>query len=81
MKTIETSRWRLRRTGPTENFDQTAPGVPTGLAVAKAAPFDGSQLGLTWQPPANDGGAAVSAYRVYRDGVLVATTVRRRRPW
>jgi hypothetical protein len=72
--TTQTSRWRLRRTGPTENFDQSAPGAPSGFSVAKAAPFDGSQVGLTWQPPANDGGAAVSAYRIYRDGVLVATT-------
>ena len=74
IKTIETSRWRLRRTGPTENFDQTAPGAPSGLSAAKVSPFDGSQVGLTWQPPANDGGAAVSAYRIYRDGTLVSTT-------
>ncbi len=72
--TTQTSRWRLRRTGAGENFDQAAPGVPSGFSAAKASPFDGSAIGLSWQPPASDGGAAVTAYRVYRDGVLVATT-------
>jgi hypothetical protein len=72
--TTQTSRWRLRRTAAGENFDQSAPGVPSGFSAVKASPFDGSVIGLTWQPPANDGGAAVTAYRIYRDGILVATT-------
>ena len=70
--TTQTSRWRLRRQAPGESFDQTCPGAPQGLA-AKLAPKDGSGVALSWTPPANDGGAALTAYRVYRDGKLVTT--------
>ncbi len=68
VKTTQTSRWRLRRTGPNESFDQTPPGAPGGLAAKLAAPFDGSAVALSWAPPANDGGAAPTSYRVFRDG-------------
>jgi hypothetical protein len=74
VKTIETSRWRLRRTGPTENFDQTAPSAPQSPSATNAPPGDGSVLRLSWGAPAGDGGAAVSSYRVFLDGQQVATT-------
>jgi hypothetical protein len=71
IKTIETSRWRLRRTAPGENFAQTAPSVPQSFA---AKPGDGSVVRLSWAAPANDGGAAVSSYNVLLDGKQVATS-------
>jgi hypothetical protein len=67
--TTQTSRWRLRRQAPGENFDQSVPGAPPGLAATLAA-ADGSAVGLSWSA-ASDGGAAVTAYRVYRDGKLL----------
>jgi hypothetical protein len=69
--TTQTSRWRVRRTAPGE-FNQTGPSAPQGLA-AKLAPADGSGVALTWAAPANDGGAAPTAYRVYRDDKLVTS--------
>jgi subtilisin len=48
----------------------TVPGAPLNLA---AAPANGRGVQLSWQPPASDGGSAVSAYRVYR-GTDGATT-------
>ncbi len=71
VKTIETSRWRLRRTVPGENFAQTAPSAPQSFA---AKPGDGSVVQLSWAAPVNDGGAAVSSYNVLLDGKQVATT-------
>ena len=49
--TTQTSRWRLRRQAPGENFDQSAPGAPQGLAATLAA-ADGSAVGLSWAAPA-----------------------------
>jgi hypothetical protein len=72
--TTQTSRWRLRRTAPGETFDQTPPGAPAGLTVGRGAPGDGSVVHLAWAGPANDGGAAVTSYRVLLDGVQVGTT-------
>jgi hypothetical protein len=74
IKTTQTSRWRVRRNAPGESFDQTAPGAPQGFAAKLAAPFDGSGVTLSWSAPANDGGAAPTAYRVFRDGALLTTT-------
>ena len=74
IRTIETSRWRLRRTGPNESLAQTGPTAPQGVKTALAAPFDGSAVRISWKAPASDGGAAATGYRVYRDGALVATT-------
>jgi PKD repeat protein len=40
----------------------TPPGPPTGLT---AAPGNG-QVSLSWTPPVNNGGVAISGYKVYR---------------
>ena len=72
--TTQTSRWHLRRNKPGEPGDQTAPSAPQGASAKLAEPFDGSVVRLAWSPPANDGGAAVTSYRVYLDNKLVATT-------
>ncbi len=72
--TTQTSRWRLRRTGAGENFDQTAPSGPQAVTVTPAPPGDGSVVRLSWVAPANDGGAEVASYLVFVDGVQVATT-------
>ena len=52
----------------------TAPGAPASLTVTlpdvNAAPFT---VTLDWTAPASDGGSAVTGYKVYRDGGLVAT--------
>jgi hypothetical protein len=72
--TTETSRWRVRRNAPGESFGQTVPGAPQGLVAKLAAPFDGSGISLSWSAPADDGGAAPSAYKIYRDNALLTTT-------
>ena len=74
MLTTQTSRWRLRRQQAGESFDQTAPSAARDLVAKLAAPGDGSKVALSWAAPANDGGAAVSAYRVFRDGQLLFAT-------
>jgi hypothetical protein len=71
--TSQTSRWHLRRTLAGQ-FQQTAPGPPSGLTAARAAPFDGSVVHVSWAAPTADGGAAVTAYQVLVDGTKVATT-------
>jgi hypothetical protein len=72
--TTRTSRWHIRRVLAGETFDQTAPSVPTGLKASLAAPGDGSGVKLIWTGPADDGGAAPSSYKIFRDGVLAKTT-------
>ncbi len=49
--------------------DVTAPTVPTGLAATPAA----TEVALTWNA-ATDSGSGVAGYRVFRDGVEIATT-------
>ena len=66
-----TSRWRIRRGPAVDN--QGAPTAPQGLAVTKAAPFDGSALAVTWAAPASSGAGPVAAYRVSLDGALVSS--------
>jgi len=48
--------------------DTTAPTVPTGLAASTLA---GTSLTLSWSPSTDNVG--VTGYRVYRDGVLLAS--------
>jgi titin len=50
----------------------TAPTAPRDLA-ATPGPGPLGEVTLTWAAPASDGGAPLQAYRVYRDGALVAT--------
>jgi hypothetical protein len=80
--TTQTSRWHARRNLPVEN--QGASSAPQGVTVAKAKPFDGSVLKVTWTAPASSGAGPVSAYRVYVDGKLKAspagTTVKIKNP-
>jgi hypothetical protein len=71
--TTQTSRWRLRRTAAGQ-FNQTPPGAPTGVSAGRGAPGDGSVIHLSWAGPADDGGAAVSSYRVFLDGKQVGTS-------
>ncbi len=51
-------------------LDATAPAAPSGLAAP--SPTAGAPV-LGWTAPAADAGTAVAAYRVLRDGSLVAT--------
>ena len=54
-------------TGP----DLLPPDVPQGLDGSPTGP-DG--LSLTWATVSDNGGSGVGGYRVYRDGVEIATT-------
>ncbi len=71
--TTETSRWRVRRV-LAGDFEQTATSRPRALKAGLAAPGDGAKVKLTWTAPADDGGAAPKAYRIFRDGALAKTT-------
>jgi chitodextrinase len=53
---------------PPPQPDTTAPSTPTGLASSNVT---SSQVSVTW--PASTDNVGVAGYRVYRDGVLVAT--------
>lgn len=46
------------------------PSAPTGLAATSPP----AGLTLTWQPPAHDGGTAITGYEVHRDGERLGTT-------
>lgn len=48
----------------------TAPGVPAGLSSSSVT---NSSVTLSWTPPAAGAGCSVTGYRVYQDGVQVAT--------
>ncbi|HCX83805.1 MAG TPA: glycosyl hydrolase family 32 [Micrococcales bacterium] len=56
----------------TEPESPAVPAAPTGVA----ATVTGQDVSVAWLAPTDDGGAAVTAYRVYREGVTepVATT-------
>ncbi|OWY60551.1 hypothetical protein B7486_68570, partial [cyanobacterium TDX16] len=49
---------------------RTTPGAPTGVSATPG----NSEVQLEWSAPASDGGAAVTAYRVFRGGVQVHQT-------
>jgi subtilisin family serine protease len=49
----------------------TVPSAPQNLSAAQAT---GKGVQLSWQAPTSDGGSAITGYRVYRGGALIATT-------
>src|SRR6185295_10194506 len=51
--------------------DLTAPSVPTGLSATAASC---SQVNLSWSASTDTGGSGLAGYKVFRDGVQVATT-------
>jgi streptogramin lyase len=51
---------------------RTVPGAPTGLNAVDGD--DPNEIDLSWAAPGSDGGAAITRYRIYRDGALVHTT-------
>ncbi|MDG0809851.1 fibronectin type III domain-containing protein [Cohnella rhizosphaerae] len=50
------------------HYDRAAPAAPAGLT---AAPISANEIDLSWQAPADETG--VKGYKVFRDGVEVAT--------
>ena len=44
------------------------PDAPTNLVAVTGSPID-----MTWTAPANNGGAAITDYQIYRDGSALAT--------
>lgn len=52
---------------------QATPNLATAPQSVVATPGNG-QVALSWGAPADDGGGAISAYRVFRNGTLVDTT-------
>jgi chitin-binding protein len=54
---------------PTSSPDTQAPSVPQGMAFTRAT---SSTIGLAWNPSSDNIG--VAKYRIYRNGVLFATT-------
>ena len=53
----------------------SAPGAPSGLTAAHSGGPKSGRIDLAWQAPADDGGSAVTGYKVYRgtsSGSLVA---------
>ncbi|HEU5154820.1 MAG TPA: Ig-like domain-containing protein, partial [Gemmatimonadales bacterium] len=51
--------------------DTVAPSIPTGLTAATASC---SQVNLSWATSSDTGGSGLAGYRVYRNGVQIATT-------
>ena len=63
-----------QRTGRVVRPDR--PGRPSRAGPRSSLASDGRPWAVAWSPPANDGGAATTAYRIYRDGTLVTSIVR-----
>ena len=57
----------------------TVPGAPTGLSASHSGGPKSGKIALSWSAPANDGGAAITNYRIYRGttsgGETLLTTV------
>src|SRR6185436_19999809 len=51
--------------------DTSAPSVPTGLTASAAGC---SQINLSWTASTDTGGSGLAGYKVYRNGVQIATT-------
>src|SRR5262245_23256170 len=51
--------------------DTTAPSIPTGLTATVASC---SQINLSWTASTDTGGSGLAGYKVYRNGVQIATT-------
>src|SRR5262245_599216 len=51
--------------------DTTAPSVPTGLTASAAGC---SQINLSWTASTDTGGSGLAGYKVFRNGVQIATT-------
>ena len=73
--TYEVAAVNALGTGPKSNQSTatagTAPGAPTGV-VATAVP---NQINLVWVTPGDDGGVAITGYKVYRSDNLVSPIV------
>ena len=52
-------------------MDRSAPSVPTGLTASAAGC---SQINLSWTASTDIGGSGLAGYKVYRNGVQIATT-------
>jgi chitodextrinase len=63
--------WNPRLTGSILVADTAAPSVPTGLRAAAASC---SQINLSWTASTDTGGSGLAGYKVYRNGVQIATT-------
>ena len=77
LKPGETRYYRVRarnRAGWSEwsdiargTIEAVEPGAPTELTVRPVGgPMGSSQLLLTWSPPSDDGGSAITGYRIWR---------------
>lgn len=58
----------------------TVPEAPTGVSVA-SGPGAIGEASVSWAAPSDDGGSALTAYNVYRDGALVATVAPENLSW
>ena len=82
LKPGETRYYRVRarnRAGWSEwsdiaraTIEAVEPGAPTGLTVRPVGgPMGSSQLLVTWSPPSDDGGSAITEYRIWRSATRV----------